>query len=508
MSYIPSVSVAEQAGAIAPPPDIDHACVVFGPTSAGTTNTLNGLYASAAATSAALGYGDTIDASSYITDPINPQRQPPGQVMIYKSAASTAGTTGTNDTSGITGSASAHAALAGASYITGDIQVKAIGAITVGTSGNFQWSADNGINWSSTIPLGTATTYPLPGTNVTWTAGQAADVWNDGDIIKAHVTAPACTGADIDAAASILAQSPYDFSEILFVAPMSASIAAHVTTLLNTLLAAGKRVKATIVSRGANSGESESTWFASVAADFLAFNDDRIEFKEGYRLLMRDPVTSRQYLRTWVPAYFARMLSQSRRTWAGSPDDGGLDGVQLYTAAGALVGHDEGPSGNITGLSDIGQGNRFGCVFRGATPQTRLAVYTTPPWVAFNEATIGSDPVFLSMVRRVCFNAERAAMAVSFSDLGGSVFTDIDPTTGIVTLQPDSQDAIHGTLFDALTIATKGDVENSGDADPVTGLVAVSSVVTKAQQLVTVPITLNLSIGGWIIKIALTVTVQ
>jgi hypothetical protein len=116
--------------------------------------------------------------------------------------------------------------------------------------------------------------------------------------------------------------------------------------------------------------------------------------------------------------------------------------------------------------------------------------------------------VFNDMVRRICNNAERAALAVDFSALGGRVFYDTDPVTQITTLQADSQEALHGTMFDAVTIAVKGDVENAGDADPVTGLVSISSVITVANQLATVPVVLNLKVGAWIIKVALTVTVQ
>lgn len=637
--WIPTVTVTEQRGAVAPPANIDQAAVVLGCTSIGTPG-LSPLFNNSTSMIAALGYGDTIDAATYITDPINPSRQPQGPIAIYKTASTTPATYGTVDVTGVLGTGTIGVdatSLPFGTYAQAWLQVGA--AFTVGVAGGtVRWTLDGGTNWSGYTPVGTLDYFLVPNSGVKWTfspgatdltalntlineiktdlnahvilttgtvhtSADSADVvstanatntatrialvnalrtayeahrvkgsgvtihinasgdtvnvivaavatddesaltlaldlkaklnahdagttWHTiadatntvtspapaaggffaADLAKVATTGPKWSTADLDTAATDLARSSYDFSQILIVGPCSAAEAAHVRTLLNALANRGKRVEATIYSRGPNVSEPEVTWGAAVQTDFAAFFDDRIEFKEGMPLLLTDPVTARVYQRTWVPAYFARMLSQARRTWAGSPNDGSLDGVQLYSSAGVLTGHDE--SGDVfTGMGDaFGQGNRFGCVFRGDTPQTRLGVYTTAPWTAWNPTD--DHHIYLAMVRRIVNAAERSAKSVSFADLGGSVFYDTDPQTLVTTLQPDAQEAIHGTLFDALTIDMRDDLENAQDADPVTGIVAVSSVITVAGQLAIVPIGLNLKVGAWIIKIPLTITVQ
>ncbi len=502
--WIPSVTVTEARGAVAPPANIDQAAVVLGCTSSGSVG-LSPLFNSATAAAAALGYGDTIDAASYITDPIDPSRQLPGPVAIYKCASANPGTYGTVDQTGVLGAGTIDVdgtSLPFGTYPEAWLQV-GVGFTTGMAGGTVRWTLDGGENWSGYTPIGTDDNFVVPNSGVKWLFTSALDA---GDIAKVATVGPTPSTADIDTAATALARSSYDFSQIFFAFPMDAAMAAHVTLLLNTLLARGKRVEATIYTRGPDDGESEIDWYADIAADFAAFFDDRIEKKEGMPLLLTDPVTARVYLRPWAPAYFARMLSQPRGTWAGSPNDGALDGVQLYTSGDVLRGHDE--TGDVvTGLGDaFGQGNRFGCVFRGDTPQTRLGVYTTAPWTAWNPNN--DHHIYLSMVRRIVNAAERSAKSVSFSDLGGRVFYDTDPITKVTTLQPDAQEAIHGSLFDVLTIDMRDDLENAQDANAVTGVVAVSSVITVNGQLATIPITLNLKVGAWIIKIALTVSVQ
>lgn len=641
--WIPTVTATESRGAVAPPANIDQAAVILGCTSAGSTG-LSPLFNNSASMIAALGYGDTVDAATYITDPINPDRQPPGPVAIYKTATSNPGTYGTVDVTGVTGTGSIGVDATSTPLGTyGQAWLQVGTGFTIGVAGGtVRWTLDGGTNWSGYAPVGTLDYFLVPNSGVKWlftpgstdlialntlindaftkqnahvilttgTVHSSADsadvlsagaypsatntatrvarvnaicaayelhrvkgsgatihinaggdtvdgltilaaatddetalarildwkakyalhlaglVWHTiadatntvtdpspapggldaGDIAKVATLGPTPSTADIDTAATALARSSYDFSQILFAFPMNAATAAHVTTLLNALAARGKRVEATIYTRGPNVMEDEPTWGAAITADFAPFFDDRIEKKEGMPLLLTDPVTARVYRRPWAPAYFARMLSQARRTWAGSPNDGALDGVQLYASGDVLVGHDE--SGDIfTGLGDaFGQGNRFGCVFRGDTPQTRLGVYTTAPWTAWNPNN--DHHIYLAMVRRIVNAGERSAKAVSFSDLGGSVFYDTDPITQVTTLQPDAQEAIHGTLFDALTIDMRDDIENAQDANPVTGVVSVSSVITVSGQLATIPITLNFKVGAWIIKIALTVSVQ
>jgi hypothetical protein len=515
-SGIPTLTLAEARGNIAPPPPIDSACVIFGVCSAGVDATLNGPYTSTAALNAALGYGPGPTAGAYVIDEYGIP------VYVYKPHATTAGSVGTTVTSGIVGTAAAHFAIGGTPNNDFQVYVLAIGPAVLGTSCKIQYALDGGpgkpVTFSQTINVGTALTYTIPNTGIVVTLGQAADTFLDGDFGYAPATAPKWAAADIDTAAATsapLCKSPYDFAHLYVAGTCTATEAGHVTTLLNNLKAVGKIVDAVVHTRGPNVGssESETAWAGLIEADYLAFNDDRIDVTEGMPTIVIDPTTAQQWQRTWAYAYFARVLASERNVWVACPDDGGFTDpqsgqtlVRLYDAAGNLIGHDEGPSGNVTGLSDaFGAGNRFTCLFRGKTPQTRLMAYTTVPWVQW---TVGGR-IFTMMQRRIAQAIERDALAVSFDALGGTDFFDTD-ANNVSTLVPEYQNAIHNVLFNALTGDKYAlDIENSADDDPLTGLVQVQKVVTVAPgNLVSINVTLAPKVAGKLIAIGLTYAAQ
>ncbi len=515
-SGIESVTLAEARGNIAPSPPIDKACVIIGTTSAGSAG-LTGPYSSTLAINAALGYGPACTAGAYAVDEYGIP------VWIYKTASTTAGTVGTTVTSGIAGTASSHFSVGGTPRDDFWPYVKAIGAAVLGTNCKIQYALDGGpstpggtptpVTFSATINIGTALTYTIPNTGIVVTLGQAADTFVDGDFGYAYTIAPKWASADIDTAGLVggaLAQSPYDFAHVYICGPMSATEAAHVTTLLNNLRSVGKCVDAVIHCRGLNlaTSETEATWAPLIVADYLAFNDDRITKIEGKQTIVVDPTTAQVWHRTFAYAFFARMLASERNVWPASPADGGFTDpksgqllVQLYDSANALIGHDEGPSGLTTGLSDAsGLGNRFTCLVRGATPQTRLIAYTTVPWVAWTSG----GRVYTMMQRRIANAIERAALEVSFAQLGGTVF--YDTVAGVSTLQTEYKNAIHSVIFNALTgIQFEDDIENSADDDPVTGLVQVQPIITVAPgNLATIAAILAPKVAGKILSIGLT----
>lgn len=518
-SGIESVTVTEARGLIAPPPPIDSACVIIGTSSGGTAGNLYGPYSSTAQINAGVGYGPGPTAGAYVVDAYGIP------VYIYKPTSTNAGSSGTTVTSGIAGTAAAHFVIGGAPRDDFFVAVKAIGAAVLGTNCKIQVAVDGGlgapVTWSATINIGTALTYTIPNTGVVVTLGSSADTFVDGDVGYNYTIAPKWAAADIDTAGVVtgkLCQGPYDFAHVYLAGPCSATEAGHVTTLLNNLKAVNKIADAVVHTRGPDlaTSESETTWKGLVETDFIAFNDDRIGIIEGMPTIVIDPTNALVWHRTWAYAYFARMLASERNTWVGCPDDrgfaapnGGTTLVQLYNSAGTLIGHDEGPSGVVTGLSDAaGLGNRFTCLVRGATPQTRLIAYTTVPWVAYNVGAPGR--IFTFMQRRIAQAIERDALEVSFASLGGTAFYDTNEQTNISTLTIPARNAIHHVLFGALTGDKYAeDIENSQDDDPNTGLVQVQSVVTVAGGgLVTISAILAPKIAGKIISIGLTYAAQ
>ncbi len=511
-SGIESVTLTEARGNIAPPPPIDKASVVIGCSSTGAVG-LHGPYASVSALNAECGYGPGPTAVAYL---IAEYGIP---AWLYRPPSSTPGVAAATVTAAIVGSASASAAIGGVPYDDDEAWYQIQGTAAVGTALKMKWSLDRGTTQSPTVNVGAGLTYGIPNSGVVITFGVAGQTYADGDIGTAVTSGPKWAAADIDTAglpAGALCQSPYEFAHLYLAGPCSATEAGHVTTMLNNLKSVGKIVDAVIHTRWPNvdGTETESVWKASVETDFLSFNDDRINPIEGKKTIVIDPVTSQVHHRTWAYAYFARMLASERNTWVGSPDDGGFaspdggtDLVQLYDSTGTLIGHDEGPSGNVTGLSDaFGAGNRFTCLVRGSTSQSRRKAYTTVPWVAF---TTGGR-VFTFMQRRIAQAIERDALDVSFASLGGTNFYDTNETTGISTLTIPAGNAIHHVIFDALTGDKYAeDIENSADDDPTTGLVQVNPVVTVAPgNLVTIAVTLAPKIAGKILSIGLTYAAQ
>ena len=512
-SGIESVTLTEARGNIAPTPPIDQAAVIIGCASSAAVG-LYGPYNSVSTMNNQIGYGPGPTAAAYL---IGEYGIP---VAVYVPPSTNAGTAAATVTAAITGSASASAAVGGAPYDDYWVWWQSQGTAAVGTAMTLKWALDYNsaatFTPSANVNVGTGLTYGIPNSGVVITLGASGQTYAAGDYGTCITTGPKWAAADIDTAGlqnGVLAQSPYNFAHIYLAGQCSATEAGHVTTMLNNLKNAGKLCEAVIHTAWplVAGTQSEAAWAASVAADFLSFNDDRIWKVEGHKTRVVDPNTAQQWTRTWAYAFFARMVASERNVWPASPNDGGFTDpnsgsalVQLYDANNNLLGHDEGPSGNSTGLSDaFGLGNRFVCLMRGQTATTRRLVYTTVPWVAFTVG--GTGRIFTGMQRRIAQAIERAALEVSFADLGATAFYVTD-SNNVSTLTPEAQDAIHHVIFGALTGDTfADDIQNSQDDNPTTGLVQVQPVVTvNPGNLVLVNVILAPKVAGKILQIALT----
>jgi hypothetical protein len=508
-SGIENVTLTEARGNIAPTPPIDKAAVYIGCASSAAVG-LHGPYASVSALNADVGYGPGPTALAYL---IQEYGIP---AMLYVPPSTTPGTAAATVTAAITGSASGSAAVGGSPFDDYEVWWQSQGTAAVGTAMTLKWSLTNGRDQSQNVNVGTGLTYGIPNSGVVITLGASGQTYANGDVGTCVTTGPKWAAADLDTAgipAGALCQTPYDFAHIYLAGQCASSEASHVTTMLNNLKGVGKLVHATVHTAWplVSGSQSEAAWAASVAADYLAFADDRIDKVEGKKTRVIDPVTAQQWNRTWAYAYFARMLASERNVWPASPNDGGFVDpnsgaplVQLYDANNNLIGHDEGPSGNVTGLSDaFGLGNTFVCIMRGQTQNTRRLVYTTVPWVAFTVG--GTGRIFTMMQRRIAQAIERNALTVSFDLLGGTAFYVTD-SNNVSTLTPEAQDAVHHIIFGALTgDLFSDDIENSADDNPTTGLVQVQPVITvNPGNLALISAILAPKVAGKILQIGLT----
>jgi hypothetical protein len=507
MSGLLTITVQEERGAVAIPADLYKLSVVMGCASLRSALNVSLFYMSDTAAIAAEGYGDAVDALCQIIK----QRLGDGSSSAVPAAMcavppSTVGAHGTIDTTGVHGTAVPTVDASTAPVGTFDARVRVSVGGTVGTAGITYQTTLDGLTWTSSVALGTATTITIPNSGVVFSL-TATTTLLEGDVIKLATTAPAPVAADVDAAFVALANSSLNFSWIVLEFPMTRALIAHVTTGLNTCLSRGKRVKAIGRFRVRNANETEADWAAAAAAEFAGYNDSRIHIRSGYGLLT-DAVTSRQYIRNDLAQVAADIMRTGRTTWFDSPADRAMPNYSLVNAAGADVGHDEGPRGAVSGLSNQTQGNRLGCVQRLPNPNRREEVYTTVPWVLFAP----DEKIRTVMARRTIDDMATAAVEAGTPILGATTFfipADPNKPGSRPMLTPASCNSIHAKIYQAVSVEFAGEIENANDASNETGLIQISPYVTVTDtELISVSGKVAPKIAGHVTSVAFSIAVQ
>lgn len=326
-----------------------------------------------------------------------------------------------------------------------------------------------------------------------------------GDEWTVRTFAPAPSTSDVDAAFTALASGPADFAIVVLDFPCDAAMAAHVTTGLDALATAGKDVTAIVRTRlpDFEASESDATWNAAVAADFVNFDDSRIHPRATYGLIT-DAVTTRQYRRSDLAQFAADAVRVGRFAWPCAPADRATPNMSLVDADGATVGHDEGVRGASTGLSNETLGNRFGCQQRLADPTRREDVFNTAPWVLY----AADERIRNLMTRRLANAMKRVAKAAGIPKLGSKVFY-VSTGAGTGTLTPASRNSIQGSIYQALKSEFASEIDNADDAAIDSGLVQVASAVTvTGGNLLGVSVTLAPRVGGFVLSIDFTLSIQ
>lgn len=334
---------------------------------------------------------------------------------------------------------------------------------------------------------------------------EAGDLWN----VRTLAGAPSTSA--VDAAFLAIKASPVDVGLMFFDFPCDAAMAAHITTGLNQLALVGKLPTAIVKTRirDFETAETEQAWADDIAADFLNFDDSRIYVGARYGFVT-DARTGNVYLRSTLQQFAADAVRVSRSTWPGTPNDApsGESNVILINTAGTLIGHDEGPGGAVTGLSDPDLGNRFGCEQRLPIPAIREAVFNVSPWVFYS----AGEKIQTLMMRRVANAMKRDAVLAGVTNLGGKLmYIPADPSVpgSRPTLTDASRLAIQGSIFEPLSIEFADDIQNADDADPDTGLVQVNPVFTlNAGGFATISIVLAPLGYGYIRAEVMTLAVQ
>ena len=328
---------------------------------------------------------------------------------------------------------------------------------------------------------------------------------NDNDYVSGRTFGPAPDSNDLDEAFVDLANNGPNLSIVVLEFPMTAALAAHVTTGLNVLKGVGKRCLALVRSRLPNfeSSETEEAWGAATEAEFDAYNDSRIHVVTEYGLLT-DAASTRIYKRSFLGQVAADVIRVTRSEWFDSPDDilAGMQNASLVDASGVTIGHDEGPRGVFTGMSDDEQGNRLGCVQRLPDQSVVEAVYTTYPWVLFAPG----ENIKTVMARRVANGMERTVLSAMIRTLGSKIFYNpADPNVpgSLPTLQEITRNALHGAAYASLS-GFAPDIQNYDEADTDTGLVQVSPYVTVVSGKAVASIYLKVQMLGYLVGLNIT----
>jgi hypothetical protein len=218
-------------------------------------------------------------------------------------------------------------------------------------------------------------------------------------------------------------------------------------------------------------------------------------------------MTSRLYRRSNIAQFAADVVRIGRADFPDAPADQKMAGASIVDASGAALGHDEGPRGAFTGLSNDALGNRFSCDMRLPDFARREDVYCTVPWVMY----AADERIRNLPTRRIANAMERRAVAAGNAGLGGRlVYTPATSAPGSVPrLTPASRAAIHAAIYSPLKQEFATDIQNADAAGLDTGLVQVNPVITlTGGNLVKVAVTLAPLVFGYLLSLDLTLAVQ
>jgi len=342
-------------------------------------------------------------------------------------------------------------------------------------------------------------------TNTVTASNPTAGALVTGDIIRIRTKAPKPSAAAIDLAFAALAQASLQVGLVFCEFDVDSTLAAHLTSGKSTLAAAGKDVAVLYRTRipDAETSETESAWAAAITADLHNTHDSGTVCDATFGLVT-DAMTGNQYLRSDFAQWAADVVRINRVEIPDVPSDRPEANFTLITKSGALVGHDEGPRGNVTGLSDDSQGNRFRSTMRFAD-QTRIEdVFSTVPWTMYGS----TDQIFNLPTLRVCNAIKRVARSAGTGALGGRLrYTPATSTAGAALTYP-AQNAVHGVIYDALKKEFSNDIQNIDDAS-LNGLVQVNPAVTvSAGNLLKVSARIKPVVFGYLVDLDIVLAIQ
>lgn len=296
-----------------------------------------------------------------------------GTILAMRSATDTAATK-TAITTARSGSSTSVVTATGTPVDEYYVILKVVAAGTIGTNGiRIQVSLDAGRQYGPEISLGTAVSYVVSGTGLTFAF--AAGTLDVGDIFKLGTTPPLSGTASIKACLDVFFASQYASSGIgsvhivgLLTAANAATIAGYLDTwatgfVFNRVITEAADASPAAVWGG--SAVTEATWIAAQAADVASTSARRLCHVAGnWNMASAFPTAvcgTPYYRRNLAWALAAKQVAIAPQRHAGRVRDGSLPQVTIAPAdaTDGFVYHDERINPGLT-------------VARFATARTRL----------------------------------------------------------------------------------------------------------------------------------------
>ncbi len=225
------------------------------------------------------------------------------------------------------------------SYDTYQVIWKAVTAGTIGVTGiTFQYSLDDGVNWSAIKALGTAVTYAIPNTGLTIAFAAGTILADQTESFDA--TEPLWAIADVQTAIGLLSNGTATFRFIHLVGKMTAANAATLQTEMDGLEADFRYTGLLGHCRDfAAADVTAAAWRTAILADFVATSAKRVSVTAGHYLIT-SPIDGWSYRRPLSFAIAARLVSKAVHVDAGRVKDGALSGLTIDVSDGNVY-HDE-----------------------------------------------------------------------------------------------------------------------------------------------------------------------
>lgn len=361
------------------------------------------------------------------------------------------------------------------------------------------------VDYTAHIALGAGTHNSADSTNTLTSTNPTQGTLAAGDVFFVRTTAPQPSASAVDDAYAALASSSKYFGLVAHAFDLTPTLAAHITTGLNTLRGRNKIALALAHARmpDIEASETEDAWATDVEQDFEigTVDDSRIVLFASY-LRETDARTTSVYRRPGFAQFCADVVRVDLFAPPCAPADQPAAGLTLWTSDDVQVGHDEGPRGDVTGLSDAALGNRFASTVSAADPLAGNAVHYTVPWTL----AAATDPIKTLMMRRVANAIERLALTAAIGS-GGTVldYTAPDPAVpgDVYRLTAVSRNALHGLMFGAIATRASAWIQNANNADIEAGLVWINPVIdVVAGKLVSGEYEIRCQFRGVLVKLA------